>query len=89
VVSWRGRSRCGGARRGGGDAAGVIAGAVEKMDPTSGVQVSAVEREKTLRTEGVKSRRKRIFANMPMTRVGRAEVADSLGVRIREGKSVF
>jgi hypothetical protein len=48
VVSWRGRSRCGGARRGGGDAAGVVDGALEKMDPTSGVQVSAGgEREDT------------------------------------------
>jgi hypothetical protein len=43
-------------------------GAVGKKHLTGGTQVSAVEREKTLRTEGAKSRRKRILANTPTTR---------------------
>ncbi len=43
-------------------------GAVGKKKMTGGAQVSAAEREKTLRTEGAKSRRKRILANTPTTR---------------------
>jgi hypothetical protein len=43
-------------------------GAVGKKKMTGGAQVSAAEREKTLLTEGVKLRRKRILANTPMTR---------------------
>jgi hypothetical protein len=63
VVSWRGRSRCGGARRGGGDAAGVAVArwrGGEEAPDRWGPGVSGGEREKTPRTEGVKSRRKRI-----------------------------
>jgi hypothetical protein len=44
------------------------AGAVGKKLLTGGAQVSAAEREKTPRTEGVKSRRKRISHNTPTTR---------------------
>jgi hypothetical protein len=43
-------------------------GAVGKKHLTGGAQVSAAEREKTLRTEGTKSRRKRILANTPTMR---------------------
>jgi hypothetical protein len=57
------RGRCGARWRG---------GAVGKKKMTGGAQVSAGRREKTLRMEGVKSRRKRISQNTPRTRVGRA-----------------
>jgi hypothetical protein len=45
---------------------------VEKMGLTSGPPMSAVCREKALRTEGVNQRRKRTSAITPTTRVGRA-----------------
>jgi hypothetical protein len=44
----------------------------------------AVDREKASRTEGVNQRRKRIFANTPMTCVGRAPWADKVGFGLRE-----
>jgi hypothetical protein len=48
------------------------ADAVEKMGLTSGAHASAVDREKTPRTEGVNQRRKRTSANTPTAHVGRA-----------------
>jgi hypothetical protein len=43
-----------------------------------------VDREKAPRTEGVNQRRKRIFANTPTTRVGRAAWAGKVGFSLRE-----
>jgi hypothetical protein len=48
----------------------VSAGSLEKMELTSGAHALAVDREKALRTEGVKQRRKRTSTIMPMARVG-------------------
>jgi hypothetical protein len=61
----RGERRCG----------GFTAGAVEKMGLTRGAHVSAVDREKAPRTEGVSQRRKRTSATTPTARVGRAALA--------------
>jgi hypothetical protein len=43
-------------------------GVVGKKHLTGGAEVSAGGREKALRMEGVKSKRKRILANTPTTR---------------------
>jgi hypothetical protein len=43
-----------------------------------------VGREKAPRTEGVNQRRKRIFANTPTVRMGRAAWAGKVGFGLRE-----
>jgi hypothetical protein len=67
-----------GARWHGGVARG---GAVGKKHLTGGAQVSAAEREKTLRMECVKPRRKRISQNTPMTRGPSGNEASGPGSR--------
>jgi hypothetical protein len=52
------------------------ADAVEKTGLTSGPPMSAVGREKALRTEGVNQKRKRTSAITPTAHVGRAAWAD-------------
>jgi hypothetical protein len=49
-----------------------------------GTMCQRVDREKAPRTEGVNQRRKRIFANMPTTCVGRAAWAGKAGFGLRE-----
>jgi hypothetical protein len=56
------------------------AGTVEKMKLTSGPPVSAVDREKAPRTEGVNQRRKRTSENTPTTSVGRVAWASQLAL---------
>jgi hypothetical protein len=49
-----------------------------------GPMCQRVDREKAPRMEGVNQRRKRIFANTPMPRVGRAAWAGKVGFGLRE-----
>jgi hypothetical protein len=49
-----------------------------------GPMCQRVDREKAPRTEGVNQRRKRISANTPTTRVGRAAWAGKVGFGLRE-----
>jgi hypothetical protein len=59
-------------------------GTVEKMKLASGAHVSAVDREKAPRTEGMNQRRKHIFANTPTARGSRAAWAGKVGFGLQE-----
>ena len=65
AVMANGIPRCG---KGGAGRGGAVGRRGGEEEDDRWAQVSAAEREKTLRTEGVKSRRKRILANTPTTR---------------------
>jgi hypothetical protein len=54
------------------------------MKPASGAHVSAVDREKAPRTEGMNQRRKHIFANTPTARGSRAAWAGKVGFGLQE-----
>jgi hypothetical protein len=99
VVSWRGRSRCGGARRGGGSSKGRQRPRCfrPKEEEDSGGKVGRLGRAGHeasgpgwwARRLGPASRPRPGGVMSGPADMGRAEVADFLGVHIREGKAVF
>jgi hypothetical protein len=82
---WHSRRGAGGAGSGGAmETRPGSAGTVEKTKPTSGPMCQWVDREKALRAEGVNQKRKHIFANTPMARMGQAAWADKAGFGLQE-----